>query len=151
MNGTSMSSPNATGCIALLLSAALANNIKISPVNMKRIIENSAKFINGVDILGQGHGLIQVQSAWELILKSQVQKWCDVGYNIKVESQRFTRGIYLRQPIESNTANTFKVTIDPIFHDDITNIQRTEYEVRVVLTSTVSWIKTSEKLDQLLL
>ena len=63
MNGTSMSSPNAAGCVALLVSAALANGITVTPVQMKRIVENSAKFVVGVDILGQGHGLIQVHLA----------------------------------------------------------------------------------------
>jgi hypothetical protein len=53
MNGTSMSSPNAAGCIALLLSAALTQDIKISSMNMKRIVENSAKMIIDVDVLGQ--------------------------------------------------------------------------------------------------
>jgi tripeptidyl-peptidase II len=85
MNGTSMSSPNATGCIALLLSACKANDIKVSPASMKRIVENSAKLIDGVDRLGQGHGLIQVKEAWDLILKSKEQKWADVEFAIKVD------------------------------------------------------------------
>ena len=123
MNGTSMSSPNAAGCIALLLSAyqkAYPNNPSLAPIAVKRIVENSAKFVDHVDVLGQGHGLIQVQNAWLLI-----QKTCaisttsssgngngsgsgsgekrrlfdvkDVEIKVRVDSQRFTRGIYLRQ------------------------------------------------------
>ena len=51
MNGTSMSSPNAAGCIALLLSAyrhAYPNNQPLAPISVKRIVENSAKFIDQV-------------------------------------------------------------------------------------------------------
>jgi tripeptidyl-peptidase II len=146
MNGTSMSSPNATGCIALLLSACKANNIKVSPASMKRIVENSAKLIDGVDRLGQGHGLIQVKEAWDLILKSKEQKWSDIEYAIKVESHRFSRGIYLRQPLESDTANTYKVAVEPVFHDDVSSMQRTDFEVRMKLECNVPWIKCAERL-----
>ena len=146
MNGTSMSSPNAAGCVALLVSAALANGITVTPVQMKRIVENSAKFVDGVDVLGQGHGLIQVQAAWEMILATRSQKWSEVGFAIKVDSHRFSRGIYLRQPLESNTADTYKVSIDPVFHDDVTAMQRTDFELRIVLTSSVPWIKVAERM-----
>ena len=145
MNGTSMSSPNATGCIALLLSAAMANNIKVAPVNMKRIVENSAILLDGVDRLGQGHGLIQVQAAWDLILKGKESKWKDIGFSIKVESQRFSRGIYLRQPLEANTADTFKVAITTDFHDDVSAMAQTEFESRTLLSSTVPWVKCAER------
>lgn len=141
-----MSSPNATGCIALLLSACKANNIKVSPVNMKRIVENSAKLLDGVDRLGQGHGLIQVSAAWDMILKSRDQKWADVEFAIKVESLRFSRGIYLRQPLESDTANTYKIAVEPVFNDDVTSMQRTDFELRIKLECTVPWIKCAERL-----
>lgn len=145
MNGTSMSSPNATGCITLLLSAAMANKIRIAPVNMKRIVENSAMLLNGVDRLGQGHGLIQVQSAWDLIVKGKDAKWKDIGFSVKVESQRFSRGIYLRQPLESNTADTYRVTVTTDFHDDVSPMTQTEFESRTLLSSTVPWVKCAER------
>ena len=53
MNGTSMSSPNATGCLALLLSAAKQQEEEIMPVRLvtptmiRRCVENSAKFVVG--------------------------------------------------------------------------------------------------------
>lgn len=140
-----MSSPNATGCVTLLLSAAMANKIKIAPVNMKRIVENSAMLLQGVDRLGQGHGLIQVQSAWDLIVKGKDAKWKDVGFSVKVESQRFSRGIYLRQPLESNTADTYRVTITTDFHDDVSPMAQTEFESRTLLSSTVPWVKCAER------
>jgi tripeptidyl-peptidase-2 len=146
MNGTSMSSPNATGCIALLLSAALTQNIKISPMSMKKIVENSAKMIADVDVLGQGHGLLQVQSAWDLILASKAQKWADVFYTIKIGSERFERGIYLRQPLEVSQANSFNVAVEPVFHESFTSAQKTDFEVRFVLRSTASWVQCADRM-----
>ena len=99
MNGTSMSSPNACGCITLLLSAAKQENIKISPARIKNYIKNSAKFIDHVDILGQGAGLIQVLNAYKLMsfvdssLPSEhADDWLDIPYSVKVNSERFSRG-----------------------------------------------------------
>ena len=69
MNGTSMSAPNCTGCVALLLSAARAqlpeqerNNRQCMPhpALMRRVLEGSAKLYPDVHVLGQGHGLVQV-------------------------------------------------------------------------------------------
>ena len=69
MNGTSMSSPNACGCISLLLSGVIANYVvkygkADSLVNfavIRRAIETSAKALPWVDPFGQGKGLVQVR------------------------------------------------------------------------------------------
>lgn len=45
MNGTSMSSPNACGCIALVLSAAKATGAKAGPIRVRKAVEASAKFL----------------------------------------------------------------------------------------------------------
>ena len=81
-----------------------------------------------MDVLGQGHGLIQVRNAWSLILKTCAISTAsssgsgsnsasgsgsgsngggsekrrpfdakDVEIRVRVDSQRFSRGIYLRQ------------------------------------------------------
>ena len=67
MNGTSMSSPNATGCIALLLSAAKAEGISTTPIRIKQALKNTAAFMNEFTCLQQGCGMIQVQKAWEYL------------------------------------------------------------------------------------
>jgi tripeptidyl-peptidase-2 len=65
MNGTSMSSPHAAGCVALLISACKAEGIPASPARIYRAIENTAKFVDGLSTLQQGWGMIQVDKAWE--------------------------------------------------------------------------------------
>jgi tripeptidyl-peptidase-2 len=68
MNGTSMSSPHAAGCVALLLSACKAEGISISPSRVYRAIENTAKQLDGLSTLQQGWGMIQVDKAWEYLV-----------------------------------------------------------------------------------
>ena len=76
---TSMSSPNATGCIALLLSAAKAEGIKVTPARLKRAIMNSAKVMDGLSCLQQGSGMIQVVKAWEYLKQYKDDSFEDVS------------------------------------------------------------------------
>ncbi|PNG74477.1 Tripeptidyl-peptidase 2, partial [Tetrabaena socialis] len=63
MNGTSMSSPNAAGGIALLLSGLLAGGAgPIAPHRLCRALENTALPLGGASpdaVLTYGRGLIQ--------------------------------------------------------------------------------------------
>ena len=68
-NGTSMASPQAAGGAALLLSAAKANRITVSPASLRRAIYTSADPIPGEDVNEQGYGQLNVPDAWKLLTK----------------------------------------------------------------------------------
>ncbi|GLC44539.1 hypothetical protein PLESTB_000062200 [Pleodorina starrii] len=71
MNGTSMSSPNACGGIALLLSGLLTRGSVISPHRLRRALENTALPLGGDApdaVLTYGRGLIQIGAAWDYLL-----------------------------------------------------------------------------------
>ena len=55
------------GCIALLLSVAKAEGIKVTPARLKRAIMNSAKVMDGLICLQQGSGMIQVEKGSEYL------------------------------------------------------------------------------------
>uniref|UniRef100_A0A915C9N7 Tripeptidyl-peptidase 2 n=1 Tax=Parascaris univalens TaxID=6257 RepID=A0A915C9N7_PARUN len=72
MNGTSMSAPNATGTVACLLSALKANGIVWSPFIIRLALENTAKFPFEQSHFALGHGLLQVESAFEYMQKNAI-------------------------------------------------------------------------------
>jgi len=160
MNGTSMSSPNCCGCISLLLSALLQSNIPYSPHSVRRAVEHSARLMADMDTVGQGFGMIQVEAAWEALQKihgtGSARPDGVVPYRIDVWSERFSRGIYLRQAYETSIKNTYKVDIAPLFIKPLTpdsvdddlkmfHQQQTEYEYRVRLVSSQPWITCPDR------
>ncbi|MFC6014908.1 S8 family serine peptidase [Plantactinospora solaniradicis] len=72
-NGTSMSSPQVTGGLALLLSAAKANGKEVSPAALRRAVYSSASWIDGVPAHGQGNGQLNVPGAWELLAGAPIE------------------------------------------------------------------------------
>lgn len=68
-NGTSMASPQAAGGAALLLSAAKANGLKVSPPSLRRAIYSTADPIYGEQVNEQGYGQLNVPDAWKLLAK----------------------------------------------------------------------------------
>ncbi|MGI5214229.1 S8 family serine peptidase [Plantactinospora sp. CA-290183] len=73
LNGTSMSAPQVTGGIALLLSAGKANRKLITPAALRRAMYSSATWIDGVPAHGQGNGQFTVPGAWELLAGAAIE------------------------------------------------------------------------------
>ncbi|MFE0647844.1 S8 family serine peptidase [Streptomyces sp. NPDC059534] len=67
LNGTSMSSPQAAGASALLISAAKQKGIALSPLTLRTALTSTAKRIPGVAAHEQGAGLMDIEEAWESI------------------------------------------------------------------------------------
>ncbi|MER5896194.1 S8 family serine peptidase [Streptomyces sp. NPDC001876] len=69
MNGTSMSSPQATGAAALLLGAAKQAGVSATPAELRRAVYSSADYNRNVDAIAQGNGQFNVEKAWGLLSK----------------------------------------------------------------------------------
>lgn len=144
MHGTSMSSPNVCGNLALLLSGLKSENIAYSPASVRRAIENTARKVDDVSIFAQGHGLIQVDEAFEYLRAHAPYDETGVRFNVRTAAG--DRGIYLREPFEVDRPHDVRVYVSPTFHDDANNREKVDFEVRCNLRPTERWIECAEHL-----
>lgn len=72
-HGTSMAAPHVAGSVALILSGLLINNIPYSPFSVKRALWNTATNLSTVDQFAQGNGLLNVEAAYEHLIKHKNQ------------------------------------------------------------------------------
>ncbi|KAK0406354.1 hypothetical protein QR680_018523 [Steinernema hermaphroditum] len=122
MNGTSMSSPNATGSTACLLSAMKQNGIAISPYRIRTALENTATMLTEEtgNHFVMGYGLVQIESAFNYLSGDNVV--CGLaedltGFKIHVGANG-NRGIYLREFYETRKPKDFTIVVDPKFRED---------------------------------
>lgn len=92
MNGTSMSSPNAAGCVALLLSALKQEEIEYNPALIRRALMNTAQKLD--DEFSVGAGLLQIHKALDYI-RSLAKSSLISKIQIDITGGQ-GRGIYLR-------------------------------------------------------
>ncbi|KAL3906324.1 MAG: hypothetical protein SGILL_009314, partial [Bacillariaceae sp.] len=132
-HGTSMSSPNACGVTACILSALKQKGIdKVSPMELKRGILNSANKSNGNnDPFAMGKGLISAVDATEYILAHHGKNGQDCTVDISIPSRNNARGIYIRDEPELDGPMTFSVLVKPRFSH---SIQRTSSEMDELLS-----------------
>ncbi|MFD4374426.1 S8 family serine peptidase [Streptomyces sp. NPDC058486] len=71
MNGTSMSSPQAAGAGALLLSAARQAGVSATPAELRSAIYTSARWNGRADAIAQGRGQFDVPKAWSVLGKGK--------------------------------------------------------------------------------
>ncbi|HET9020995.1 MAG TPA: S8 family serine peptidase [Ornithinibacter sp.] len=67
LNGTSMASPQTAGGLALLLSAAKASKVPVTPRQLRDSLYTAADVVQGVEAIAQGAGQVDIPGAWELL------------------------------------------------------------------------------------
>ncbi|KAJ1963266.1 hypothetical protein GGI12_002155 [Dipsacomyces acuminosporus] len=159
-NGTSMSSPNLCGCLALLVSAwkqeLAKDDQKISPYRVKNAILSTAKSFGG-DALGAG--LIQTDAAWTFLKKNVDRTYEDIEYAVGISELNNARGIYLRNAEDSAVPRHVTVNVVPRFPGDVRaelekdtsgehgeqqSQTKFDFEQRVILTTSESWVRVPE-------
>uniref|UniRef100_A0A914CYN1 Tripeptidyl-peptidase 2 n=1 Tax=Acrobeloides nanus TaxID=290746 RepID=A0A914CYN1_9BILA len=150
MNGTSMSSPNAVGSIACMLSALKANNIPISPYRVRLALENTAKVpkTGSFSPFSLGNGLVQIDAALEWFKNNSdfvPTSLNRVQVTISEANQGVrdfqNRGIYLRELYQSLKPMDFVVGVEPQFKQNSDNEIKVEFERRLLLTCDASYVK----------
>jgi len=144
MNGTSMSSPNAAGCVALILAGAQsATGTKPTPAMLRRALENSSKPIEGVHLLSQGSGMVQVGPSVDW-LKAHASDSPPCGFAVKVNGA--ARGVYLREAAETAAVSTHDVTVSPRWHEDTPPEVKTALDLHLNLASDAPWCRAPSHL-----
>jgi len=141
MNGTSMSSPNAAGAVALLVSACKAESIPPTPFRIFRAIQAT-----GVDVHDpQGVKFLDVEKAWEYIVAHRDDPYADADMQVSVTPAGKPlgvvdrRGVYLRGTEETHRTTQFMVTVQPTFRAGETQ-RAYALDVKASLCATQPWV-----------
>ena len=155
MNGTSMASPYATGCVAWLMGACRAENISWTPVRIRRALENTAQVLPNRSPLEQGCGMVQVHKAWEYIQTHRDDMSEDVAFHIEIVNPYHSqysspRGIYLRELEETMMRHSFTVRVAPKFSHvgdgSARSKRKLDFELSVTLTASSAWVECATKI-----
>jgi len=131
-HGTSMSSPNACGVAACVLSALKENGIeKCNPTELKRGLVNSCTQVDVLDPFAQGAGLISAVGAVDYIIKNHGKDGQDLPIKVSIPSRNNARGIYVRDALELEGPMTFSVLVQPSFDQAF---ERTPDEMKMLLS-----------------
>nr|CDJ92294.1 Peptidase S8 S53 domain containing protein [Haemonchus contortus] len=144
MNGTSMSSPNAMGAIACMLSKLRADNIPWTPYRVRIALENTAARSVSEEAFGGGHGLVQVLNGYEYfrLNKDVFPPTFITGIDVRVkQSNRSSRGIYIRELLESRKLQEYIITVEPKFKQFSDNIGKSDFAIKISLRSDSEFLE----------
>ncbi len=141
MNGTSMSSPNACGGIALILSKMKQEGIDTHPAAIKRAITETAVPLPDQSPWANGAGMLQVDAAYEHLVNYFDERYTDVTFHARGPGN--TRGIYLREPYETDEPSEISVSFRAEWLEDADNRRKTDFDMRLRIEPTEPWIETA--------
>ena len=130
------------------MSALKGEKQQFTPFRLKNAVVQSAKSVE--DPLGVG--FIQVDKAWEYLENFKERKDLDLLYKVTVNKRGLQRGIYLRELDEVSQIQHITTKVEPRFMEekDLANPKynqaKFEYDVRVALVATESWITVPDYL-----
>eukprot|EP00053_Salpingoeca_punica_P021126 m.212682 g.212682 ORF g.212682 m.212682 type:complete len:1376 (-) comp21170_c0_seq1:295-4422(-) len=148
MNGTSMSSPNACGAIALLLSGLKAAKIPYHPSSIRRALENTAASNSRIATFDEGYGMVQIDRAYEYMKQHNDNFAQTMWFTVKT-SYRSTsgRGVYLRDDADvSQGPVEVTVNVQPNMPENLPQQKKIDFEMHLQLAATAPWIRTPTQL-----
>jgi len=147
INGTSMASPHVCGAVAVLLSGLEQKHIPYSPYSVKRALENTALCLDTVDSFVQGHGLLQVEKAFEHLSTYYDQPEREVRFQV-ICGPNSSKGIHLRGGLQDSIKD-YTVSVEPFFADpDNTDAShKIGFGIKLALVCSEPWVECPSHLN----
>ncbi|CAL8107213.1 unnamed protein product [Orchesella dallaii] len=154
MNGTSMAAPHVCGCVSLMISGAISKGFPYTPYSVRKALETSAQKLPNVESFAQGHGLIQVEKAFDALEKLSKLPDKNVRFNVTVSAGSGSgfgwpmKGIYIREPVIEKPKE-YSISIEPVFfkEDTIEPQEKIDFRLNLALISTASWVHVPKYFD----
>ncbi|TRY75766.1 hypothetical protein TCAL_12592 [Tigriopus californicus] len=145
MSGTSMAAPHCSGSLALLVSGLKQESIGFSPFSVKRAIENTALVLKDRCPYAQGHGLLQVNEAYEVLKKYGEAKDRDVRFSVKCNN---SKGVHIRGKAAFKEQQVL-VKVQPILlnHEEQENEDKIAIQFTCTLASPDTWVSYPKFLE----
>lgn len=115
-----MAAPHVCGCVSLMISGAISKGFTWTPFSVKKAMENTALKLSNVEAFAQGHGLIQVEKAFEAMEKLSCLPEKNIRFQVTVSAGSGSgfgwpmRGIHIREPV-INKPKEYSISVEPIF------------------------------------
>lgn len=135
--------------LGVLISGLKARGIPSSPFSIKRALEQTAVWIDGVEVFAQGHGLIQVDRAFDHLASYHNQSERDVRFHVTVSNSGPTmKGIYMRD-MPVSKPKEFAVTVEPFFlnHEERDAESKIKFNLHLALACNASWVQIPKHFD----
>lgn len=148
MNGTSMSSPYAAGCVALLVSGLRGERLAYTPHGVRRALENTAANLTEGEAWDCGAGVIQVDVAMKYLRRLGAKAANTPRYAVRVSyTGDVGRGVYLREPHHfAAAAVRVAITVTPHWHEDTPLRGRVAHEQHLSLVASAPWVAVASHL-----
>ena len=151
-HGTSMSSPNACGVAACVLSAARAAGIAAcGPAALKRALVNTARPAGIADPFAQGAGLLDAAACAAYVAAHAGKPGQDLQFDVSLPARDGARGLYLRDEAELDGPSSFGVLVRPRFShanrrtgDEMDELLALELDLR--LEASADWVTCPESM-----
>lgn len=144
-NGTSMAAPQASACVALLQCAAAAEGLLANPARVHRAMRLGAKPLIQHAWVEQGFGVIAMLPSLAQLRSLNEIGASEIDYQVSVNNPFGNgAGIYLRDLADPSKVHDSTVSISPVFADDATNRERSDFLHTFRIEAESGWVTAPE-------